>query len=58
MDKDFLGLVFEEVFNARNVNFLAVSILILDLRHVQSEALESTGVDFLIEGDLIQPQTS
>ena len=58
MDKDFLGLVFEEVFNSRNVDLFAVSILILDLRHIQCEALESTGVYFLIEGNLIQPQTA
>lgn len=52
--EDFLGLIFEEVFDTRNVNFFAVSILILNLSHVKCETLESTCVDFLIKGNLIQ----
>ena len=50
IDENFLGLVFEEIFNARDVDFFTAFLVVLDLVDVQGQRFKSTGAYFLVIG--------
>lgn len=50
IDQDFFRLVFEEIFNARDMDFFTVFLVVLDLVDVESEGFESAGAYFLVIG--------